>query len=159
MARGYLLPNCPNTELKLNMPLCLDEKKLNNKKGLYEGQNHDRIFSTSQNKYCKTASWLSSLTSLCLDRHFIWASLHLPSPYNTPNHPLIHLQHHPTHAAPPHPVSKLGHASQPTAHTFLSSSSFWTLIHLWSYSVQFSLQGIQDYCTYTELWWVEKGGG
>lgn len=143
--------------------------KIKIKKGPYEGQDHDHIFSTSQNKYCKTASLLSSLTPLCLDRYFIWVSLHIPSPYNTPNHPLIHLQHHPAHAVPPHPVSKLGHASQPTAHTFLSSSSFWTLIHLWSDSVQFSLRGIQDYCTYTELWWVgggvrvlgceEKGGG
>lgn len=69
-------------------------------------------------------------------------------PTSPPNLPLIHLQHHPTHAVPPHPVSKLGHASQPTAHTFLSSSSFWTLIHLWSDSVQFALRGIQDYCTY-----------
>lgn len=69
-------------------------------------------------------------------------------PTSPPNLPLIHLQHHPAHAVPPHPVSKLGHASQPTAHTFLSSSSFWTLIHLWSDSVQFALRGIQDYCTY-----------
>lgn len=61
-----------------------------------------------------------------------------------------HTQHQPLprSAPPPHPVSKLGHASQPTAHTFLSSSSFWTLIHLWSDSVLLALQGIQDYCTY-----------
>lgn len=69
-------------------------------------------------------------------------------PTTSPSYPLIHLQHYPTRPRAPHPVSKLGHASQPTAHTFLSSSSFWTLIHLWSDSVQFALQGIQDYCTY-----------
>lgn len=67
----------------------------------------------------------------------------------------------PSHALPPHPVSKLGHASQPTAHTFLSSSSFWTLIHLWSDSVLLALQGIQDYCTYRAVASrrARRGGG
>lgn len=65
---------------------------------------------------------------------------------------------HPRLAPPPsHPLSKLGHASQPAAHTFLSSSSFWTLMHLWSDSVQFSLQGTQDYCTYWAV--AEQRGG
>lgn len=129
----------------------LKEKK---KEDENEGQNL-HILSISQNKYCKKTSLLLSLTPLCQDRHFNRASFPLSSPYNTPNHPLTHLQLHPTHAVPPHPVSKLGHASQPAAHTFLSSSSFWTLIHLWSDSVH-SLQGIQDYCTY---WAVASTGG
>lgn len=51
-----------------------------------------------------------------------------------------------------HPVSKLGHASQPTAHTFLSSSSFWTLIHLWSDSLQLALRGQPGLLAHTELW-------
>ena len=53
-------------------------------------------------------------------------------PTTPPPPQTTHLQLHPAHHGPPHPVSKLGHASQPAAHTFLSSSSFWTLIHLWS---------------------------
>lgn len=77
------------------------------------------------------------------------------SPCNTPSHPLTYMHLYPAHALPlppPHqPLSKLGHASQLAAHTFLSFSSFWILMLLWSNLVQFSLQGTQDYCAY----WAE----
>lgn len=79
---------------------------------------------------------------------------YLPFPCNTPKHPLTAL---PPPTVCPHPVSKLGHASQPTAHTFLSSSSFWTLIHLWSDSVRLALRGIQDFCTYRAV--ASRSGG